>query len=669
MIPAAFEYTRAASVDEALRMLAADDGAKVIAGGQSLLPLLKLRLASRRTLVDIGRLDELRGISQLDDGRLAIGRADDLRRAPGLGRRALRRAAGRAAVDRRRPGPQPRDRRRRRSRTPTRPRTSRPSLLALGRGDRAPVGARRRGRCRPDGFFEGPFQTGDRARRAPDRSHPARAAAGRRRASAYAEARAAGVRLRDGRASRRSSSSERGTSIETRASASPGVGEHAVPRDGGRGRARWARRLGRRHRGGRGARDADAESLSTRTSTRNGTYRAAMAVVYHPARDRGGARARGLSRRRLNVASPASRCGSSGSSRATPPRPTSRAPCSRATCASAASRWSKGRRLSAADLAVLVGRACRCRRRALTVLVLGGRRPPRGRGGAAARRRRSRAPGSRSRGPVRGAGRPPRGGRGRRSTSGSPTSSGWTGSTRSRCSRRSTGRSWRRASSSRRSRWRRTSCPASVIEAGAAIARHGARPAGLGRAVRPDAGRGHREGVAPGGRPGAVRAAASGTRWRRSGRRSPASRYVRRRGGRGRPTRWRDLTRGPGRRRCRPHGRRPITDPDGPVLRRGATRLARADRPARASRRTRARCCGSGGCGATAVLGLPTCGAYSKATAADLLLPRLLTGRAAEPRRRCAGSGTAASSPATCGSGSRRTRGTSRHPTADRRGS
>ena len=73
MIPAAFDYRRAGSVDEALALLASHDGAKVLAGGQSLLPLMKLRLASPGTLVDIGRLDELRGISRLDDGRLQIG--------------------------------------------------------------------------------------------------------------------------------------------------------------------------------------------------------------------------------------------------------------------------------------------------------------------------------------------------------------------------------------------------------------------------------------------------------------------------------------------------------------------------------------------------------------------------------------------------------------------
>src|SRR6478752_2763358 len=72
-IPSLFAYTRAGDVDEALRILASDDGAKVIAGGQSLLPLMKLRLASAETLVDIGGLGELKGISKLDDGRLSIG--------------------------------------------------------------------------------------------------------------------------------------------------------------------------------------------------------------------------------------------------------------------------------------------------------------------------------------------------------------------------------------------------------------------------------------------------------------------------------------------------------------------------------------------------------------------------------------------------------------------
>ena len=72
MIPAAFEYRRANSLDDALRAISGGD-AKVLAGGQSLLPLMKLRLASPGKLVDIGRLAELRGVRRLDDGRMAIG--------------------------------------------------------------------------------------------------------------------------------------------------------------------------------------------------------------------------------------------------------------------------------------------------------------------------------------------------------------------------------------------------------------------------------------------------------------------------------------------------------------------------------------------------------------------------------------------------------------------
>ena len=74
MIPAAFEYTRAASVEEALELLAEHGfDAKLIAGGQSLLPLMKLRLARPERLIDIGPVQELRGIRTLPDGRLAIG--------------------------------------------------------------------------------------------------------------------------------------------------------------------------------------------------------------------------------------------------------------------------------------------------------------------------------------------------------------------------------------------------------------------------------------------------------------------------------------------------------------------------------------------------------------------------------------------------------------------
>ena len=72
MIPAAFDYQRAATLDEALGLVGTS-GTKVIAGGMSLLPLMKLRLAGPERLVDIGRLKELKGVRKLDDGRLAIG--------------------------------------------------------------------------------------------------------------------------------------------------------------------------------------------------------------------------------------------------------------------------------------------------------------------------------------------------------------------------------------------------------------------------------------------------------------------------------------------------------------------------------------------------------------------------------------------------------------------
>jgi carbon-monoxide dehydrogenase medium subunit len=73
VIPAAFAYQRPSSIQEALEILASDPGAKALAGGQSLLPLLKLRLATVETLVDIGRLPGLSGVHQLDHGRLAVG--------------------------------------------------------------------------------------------------------------------------------------------------------------------------------------------------------------------------------------------------------------------------------------------------------------------------------------------------------------------------------------------------------------------------------------------------------------------------------------------------------------------------------------------------------------------------------------------------------------------
>lgn len=72
MIPATFDYVRAESIDDALDRLAADEDAKLMAGGHSLLPIMKLRMASPTTLVDISRLPELCGLVERD-GVLHIG--------------------------------------------------------------------------------------------------------------------------------------------------------------------------------------------------------------------------------------------------------------------------------------------------------------------------------------------------------------------------------------------------------------------------------------------------------------------------------------------------------------------------------------------------------------------------------------------------------------------
>ena len=67
MIPAQFDYVRAGSVDEAVSALAEHgDEAKVLAGGQSLIPLLRLRLAYPEVVVDVGRVAEMQGVR--DDG-------------------------------------------------------------------------------------------------------------------------------------------------------------------------------------------------------------------------------------------------------------------------------------------------------------------------------------------------------------------------------------------------------------------------------------------------------------------------------------------------------------------------------------------------------------------------------------------------------------------------
>src|SRR5699024_8640690 len=73
MIPAAFDYVAPTTVAEALQALAASgDDAKVMGGGQSLLPVLRMRLNAPERVVDLTRIESLRGISE-DGDSLVIG--------------------------------------------------------------------------------------------------------------------------------------------------------------------------------------------------------------------------------------------------------------------------------------------------------------------------------------------------------------------------------------------------------------------------------------------------------------------------------------------------------------------------------------------------------------------------------------------------------------------
>ena len=92
MIPPEFDYVAPTTVDDAVAALAqAGEDAKVIAGGQSLMPLLRLRLAAPTTLVDLGRIEELRGVRE-DGDALVIGSMTtyyDALRNPLVGKHAL----------------------------------------------------------------------------------------------------------------------------------------------------------------------------------------------------------------------------------------------------------------------------------------------------------------------------------------------------------------------------------------------------------------------------------------------------------------------------------------------------------------------------------------------------------------------------------------------------
>ncbi len=72
MIPAPFDYARANTLDEALNLLAQNEDAKILAGGHSLIPAMKLRLTQPPLLVDIGRIKDLSYITE-ENGQIRIG--------------------------------------------------------------------------------------------------------------------------------------------------------------------------------------------------------------------------------------------------------------------------------------------------------------------------------------------------------------------------------------------------------------------------------------------------------------------------------------------------------------------------------------------------------------------------------------------------------------------
>lgn len=72
MIPAAFDYARANTLDEALSLLSQNEDAKILAGGHSLIPAMKLRLTQPPLLIDIARIKDLSYIRE-EDGQIRVG--------------------------------------------------------------------------------------------------------------------------------------------------------------------------------------------------------------------------------------------------------------------------------------------------------------------------------------------------------------------------------------------------------------------------------------------------------------------------------------------------------------------------------------------------------------------------------------------------------------------
>jgi carbon-monoxide dehydrogenase medium subunit len=72
MYPPKFEYYRASTIDEAITLLGQHGGAKVLAGGHTLIPAMNIRVADPGVLIDIGRIDELKGITT-QNGSIRLG--------------------------------------------------------------------------------------------------------------------------------------------------------------------------------------------------------------------------------------------------------------------------------------------------------------------------------------------------------------------------------------------------------------------------------------------------------------------------------------------------------------------------------------------------------------------------------------------------------------------
>ena len=232
--PAPFEYERATSVDHALALLERHGPeARLVAGGHSLLPMMKLRLARPEVLIDINDLTDLDYI-RVDGDEIAIGAMT--RHAD-----AARVAAARRALPHLRATPSGSSptrscataaRSAARSARPTRPRTCPPSASALRADDGDPLGRRARARCRPASSTTARTRPSVGAGRDPHRGAGADPA---RRRQRLREGRAAGRRL-GGRRRRRVRARCDGDTVADVGIGLTAVGAAALPCADGRGR-------------------------------------------------------------------------------------------------------------------------------------------------------------------------------------------------------------------------------------------------------------------------------------------------------------------------------------------------------------------------------------------------------------------------------------------------